>query len=118
MRTHKGLDVLKNSIELVKIAYNVTSSFPKDELYGFTNQIRRTAISIPSNIAEGAGRNHNKEFIQFLDMDQGSLSELETQFKKAKELDFIKEDIYDLLLQQINQIRAQFVGLIKHLQNK
>lgn len=118
MKTHKDLDVWKNSIELVKLVYKVTSNFPKDELYGLTNQIRRAAISIPSNLAEGAGRNHNKEFIQFLYIAQGSLSELETQLIIAKELDFIKGDILESLIIRLNQIRAQLVGLIKYLQKK
>jgi four helix bundle protein len=118
MKTHKDLDVWKNSIELVKAVYKITSNFPKEELYSFTNQIRRAAVSIPSNLAEGAGRNHNKEFIQFLYIAQGSLSELETQLIIAKELDFIKGDILESLIIRLNQIRAQLVGLIKYLQKK
>ncbi len=118
MKTHKDLDVWKNSIELVKDVYKVTSIFPKEELYGLTNQLRRSTISIPSNIAEGAGRNHNKEFIQFLYIAQGSISELETQLIISKELDFVKEDILEKLIIRLNQIRAQLVGLIKYLQKK
>jgi four helix bundle protein len=66
MKTHKDLDVWKKAIELVASIYKTTSSFPKEELYGLTSQIRRAAVSLPSNIAEGAARNHVNEFRQFL----------------------------------------------------
>ena len=72
MKTHKDLEVWKNSIELVTEIYRITETFPKSELYGLVNQIRRSAVSIPSNISEGAARNHQKEFIQFLYIAQGS----------------------------------------------
>ena len=79
MKLHKDLDVWKRSIEFVTFVYNFTKNFPKKEIYGFTNQIRRAAVSITSNIAEGAARNYSKEFIQFLFISLGSISELETQ---------------------------------------
>jgi four helix bundle protein len=66
MKTHKDLDVWKKAIELVASIYKIPSSFPKEELYGLTSQIRRAAVSLPSNIAEGAARNHVNEFRQFL----------------------------------------------------
>lgn len=88
MKTHKDLDVWKNSISLVKEIYIVSKLFPKDELYGLTNQIRRSAVSVASNIAEGAARNYEKEFIRFLYIAKGSLSELETQIIIAKELEY------------------------------
>ena len=78
-RTHKDLDVWNKSIELAEKIYKVTSSFPKEEQYGIVSQIRRSVVSISSNIAEGAARNSKKEFIQFLYIALGSLSELETQ---------------------------------------
>lgn len=86
MKSHKDLEVWKRSVELVKTIYEITKSFPKEELYGLTNQMRRSAISIPSNIAEGAARNHNKEFIQFLYITLGSIAELETQIIISKKL--------------------------------
>jgi four helix bundle protein len=79
MKTHKDLEVWKNSIKLVTTIYTVTKSYPKEELFGLTNQMRRSAVSIPSNIAEGAARNSKKEFIQFLHIARGNLAELETQ---------------------------------------
>ena len=78
IRNHKDLEVWKKSMDLVSNIYKITESFPNKELYGLTNQIRRAAVSIPSNIAEGAARNSKKEFIQFLYIALGSLSELET----------------------------------------
>jgi len=118
MRTHKDLDVWKNSIDFVTEIYKLTNKFPKSEFYGLTNQIRRSAVSIPSNIAEGAGRAHNKEFIQFLNISLGSISEIETQLTISKNLGFIDTDNFDIFLNKLNLIRSQIVGLIKYLKNK
>ena len=74
MKTHKDLNVWKLAIEFVTSIYKMTDKFPKSELYGLTSQIRRTSVSIPSNIAEGSARNHNKEFIQFLYIALSSLN--------------------------------------------
>ena len=89
MRTYKDLDVWKNAMDLVKCIYDETKSFPKEEMFGLTNQIRRAAVSIPSNIAEGSGRAHNKEFINFLYIALGSLAELETQLMIANNLKMV-----------------------------
>jgi four helix bundle protein len=88
--THKDLDVWKAAMELAKLVYLITSKFPKEELYGLTQQIRRSAVSIPSNIAEGAARNSRKEFIQFLHISLGSLAELETQLLLSEKLGFLQ----------------------------
>ncbi|HCX99049.1 MAG TPA: four helix bundle protein [Bacteroidales bacterium] len=117
MKTHKDLDVWKKAIELVASIYKTTSSFPKEELYGLTSQIRRTAVSIPSNIAEGAARNHNKEFIQFLYIALGSGSELETQLIISKMLGFISEENAQELINELNSISRMLQGLIKHVKN-
>ena len=76
MKDHKKLDIWKMSVDLVPEVYEITKKFPKEELYGLTNQVRRSAVSIPSNISEGAARNTEKEFIQFLYIALGSASEL------------------------------------------
>ena len=73
---------------LVELVYRETAAFPKEELYGLTNQIRRAAISVPSNIAEGAARNTSREFVQFLGITCGSLAELDTQLELARRLGF------------------------------
>ncbi len=109
--THKDLEVWKVSRQYVLDIYKMTSLFPQDEMYGLTSQIRRSAISIPSNIAEGCGRRSNKELIQFLYIAIGSLSELETQLLIASDLDFCNmEDCnFDILI----SIRKMLFGLIK-----
>jgi four helix bundle protein len=115
LKTHKDLECWKNSMNLVKSLYELTSNFPKEELFGLTNQLRRAAVSVPSNIAEGSARNSKKEFIQFLYIAGGSLSEIETQLIISKELEFIEEKIFNLLINNLNLIRAQITGLIKYL---
>ncbi len=79
VKTHKDLDVYKLSIELVADIYQATNRFPKEELFGLTAHVSKSAVSIPSNIAEGSARNHKKEFIQFLYISLGSAAELDTQ---------------------------------------
>jgi four helix bundle protein len=118
MKTHKDLDVWKNSIDLVTSIYKITNNFPKSEIYSLTNQIRRCAISIPSNIAEGAGRSHNKEYVQFLYISLGSLSELETQLIISNNIEYLSENNLQVLNEKIIYIRAQLIGLIKYLKNK
>jgi four helix bundle protein len=115
IRTHKDLDVWNKSMELAEKLYNLTTNFPKDEQYGLISQIRRSAVSIPSNIAEGAARNSNKEFVQFLYIALGSLSEIETQLLLANRLKFIQEAT---LLDDIESIRKMLLGLIKFLKGR
>ena len=85
---HKDLEVWKKSMDLVELTYDLTSKFPSDERFGLVSQMRRAAVSIPSNIAEGAARKGDKELIQFLMIALGSLSELETQYLIAVRLKF------------------------------
>ena len=81
--SYRDLVVWQKSMELTKKIYTITKDFPKEEVYGLTSQIRRSAVSIPSNIAEGKGRNSDKEFVRFLQISLGSLYELQTQFELA-----------------------------------
>lgn len=115
MKTHKDLNVWKNSIDLVTNIYEITKNYPNNEQYGLISQMKRSAVSVPSNIAEGAGRNYKKEFIQFLFIAQGSLSELETQLIISVNLKYIEESSFELLNNKMNEIRAQISGLIKYL---
>jgi four helix bundle protein len=94
MRDHKELDVWKESVELVTEIYTATRLFPKEEVYGLTNQVRRAAVSIPSDIAEGAARQTSKEFMQFLYIALGSVAELETQLIIAENLHYIETKRY------------------------
>lgn len=116
--THKDLDLWKDSIKFVSHVYEVTSDFPNDEKYGLVSQIRRAAVSIPSNIAEGAGRNHKKEFIQFLYIASGSLAEIDTHFIISHELKFISSDRLESISNKIIKIRSQLFGLIRGLKSK
>jgi len=109
------LDVWKKSIELVASIYKITSSFPKEELYGLTSQIRRAAVSLPSNIAEGAARNHVNEFRQFLYIALASGAELETQLIIAKMLGFITDEKSQELINELNSISRMLQGLIKSI---
>ena len=110
---HLNLDVWKKSIDLVNEVYLITRKFPADEKYGIVQHIRRSAISIPSNIAEGAGRLSKKEFVKFLSIAQGSLSELETQFIIARNLDYISG--LDHIESEIKSIRLMIKGLTRKL---
>ncbi len=116
MKTHKDLDVWKLSRELVSDVYRVSADFPKSELYGLTNQIRRSAVSIPSNIAEGSARQGNKEFIHFLYVALGSLAELETQLFLVIDLNYLKED--KKLFKKLERIRMMLLGLIRSIKQK
>lgn len=86
------MDVWMKSMDLVEKIYTISNEFPKEEIYGLKNQIRRASVSIPSNIAEGAARKSNKEFLQFIHIAIGSLSEVETQYLLSIRLGLLKED--------------------------
>jgi len=117
MKTHKDLDLWRNSIELVKNAYKVTDGFPRREDFGLTSQMRKAAVSIASNIAEGAGRHSKKEFERFLYISLGSLSELDTQVVIAKELNYINNDSLKKFDKEAQLLRKMFFGLIKSLKD-
>ena len=114
-KPHKKLDVWLKSIDLVQNIYEITKSFPKAEDYGLTSQIRRSAVSIPANIAEGAARQTKKEFIQFLYTAQGSLSELDTHMEVALKLGYIKEGLIQDIPILMNDIDKMLTGLRKSL---
>lgn len=116
MKSHKDLDVWKKSMEMVVAIYRLTRQFPSDEQYGLTSQIRRSAISIPSNIAEGAACNSDKEFKQFLYIALGSASEVETQLLLAEKLGFM--DSVGIFQNDISDIRKMLTGLISYVSKK
>ncbi len=113
MRSHKDLEVWKRSIELVTSIYEVTKNFPKEEIYGLTSQIRRCAVSVPSNIAEGAARHSSKEYLQFLYISLGSISELETQLIISQNLEFIKNSTE--IIDKVLKVKQVLYGLIKYV---
>jgi four helix bundle protein len=112
---HKEMDVWKKSMDLAEAIYTITRAFPKEEIYGLMSQIRRATVSIPSNIAEGAARKSNKEFLQFLSISLGSLSEVETQSQLAIRLGFISEDAD--LNNLIVSVRKLLLGTRNYVRN-
>jgi four helix bundle protein len=115
IETYRDLDIWKKGIEAVKDTYELTEKFPRQETYGLVSQMRRTAISIPSNVAEGFKRCHNKEYRQFLHMSLGSCAELETQVTIAKELKYVQEDEESILLDKLDHIGRMITNLLKKL---
>ncbi|HUT29037.1 MAG TPA: four helix bundle protein [Sedimentisphaerales bacterium] len=115
IKTYRDLDIWKLGIEVVKDTYKLSESFPSHELYGLISQMRKSAVSIPSNIAEGFRRFHNKEYKQFLRMALGSCAELETQITIAKELHYLQHDKEGVLLEKLDHLCRMISSLIKKL---
>lgn len=113
-KPHKKLDLWNAAMELAVLVYHVTDSFPKEERYGLTDQVRRAIASVPSNIAEGAGRQTKKEFINYLHMAQGSFSELDTHLELAKRLRYLAQDNWTIIDKRMERIDKMLSGLIRH----
>ena len=111
----KDLIVWQKSIDLVAKVYKTTKKFPKEETYGLTNQIRRAAVSVPSNISEGHARNSTAEFRKFLSIARGSLAEIETQFIIARRLNYIAETDFQFLRDLQIEINKMLNSLMKKL---
>ncbi len=104
IKSYKDLLIWQKGIKNVVLIYQLVKSFPKEELYALSSQLKRAAVSVPSNIAEGYGRNSEKSFSHFLNIARGSLYEVETQLTIAKELGFIlDENLYQVILTQIDE---------------
>lgn len=114
MHDFKELIVWQKTMRFTKRFYEVTSNYPKSEIYGLTSQSRRACVSIASNIAEGAGRNSNAQFINFLNIALGSSFELECQIVLARDLEFIQIEISDDLLKDLKHIQNMLVKLIQN----
>ena len=110
---HKDLAVWKESIVLVKIVYLAVGRFPQNELFALSSQMRRAAVSVPSNIAEGCGRGSNSEILRFCNIASGSLSELDTQVVIAEELGYIEDSAE--LNNQIVLVRKLLAGFKNHI---
>lgn len=115
IKTFRDLKIWQKGIELIKEVYKVSKDFPKEEQYGLSAQMRRSSISIPSNIAEGFRRRYSKEHKQFLSIALGSCAELETQTVIAKELDYINKESETILLEFIDHISRMIVNLDKKI---
>jgi len=118
MRPHESLDVWKKAIDFVVEVYRITDEFPKEEKFGLTSQIRRAAVSIAANIAEGAGRKSTKEFLNFLSISQGSASEVETELLISLRLHFLPEKDFQSLAVKLDEIGRMITGLSSHLKTK
>ncbi len=111
MNQYRNLKVWQKAVELATDVYRISGSFPKEETYGLTSQIRRSVVSIASNIAEGAGRNHKNEFVQFLSIAYASAYELETQLIIAKNLKFLSNPDFELLIKAVEEVQKMLYGL-------
>ena len=118
MRPHHNLDVWKKAVDLSVRVYAATESFPKEEKFGLTQQIRRAAVSIAANIAEGAGRKSRREFSRFLSIAQGSKSEVETELLIAFRLGYIAEQEYRNLIVSLNEVGRMITGLRNYLKKR
>jgi four helix bundle protein len=114
---YRKLKIWQKSIDLSVLIYKTTGQFPKDEIYALVSQLKRAVVSIPSNIAEGSGRNTDKEFIQFLFIAYGSSCELDTQIELSKRLNFISEEEYNSITSEINEIQKMIFKLRDKLLN-
>ncbi|MCD6556267.1 MAG: four helix bundle protein [Chlorobi bacterium] len=117
MHNLKELSIWNKAIILTIEVYEAVSNFPIDERFGLTSQIKRSAVSIPSNIAEGAGRNNVKEFIHFLGISNGSSFELQTQIILANKLNLMNKETSNSILNKIDEVQKMTYGLIKKLRN-
>lgn len=116
--SYRDLQVWQKSMRLALLTYELCKHFPKDELYGLTSQIRRSAISVPSNIAEGHARNSSKEFLRYLSISVGSLAELETQILLSRELTYLNTDDSATLLNKADEVGKMIRGLQKSIKTK
>lgn len=115
MKTFRDLLVWQKAMDLVTQLYKVTSAFPQEELYGITSQIRRSGVSVPSNIAEGYGRRSTKDYVRYLNMATGSLYELETQLQISNNLDLLSDDDYKPLDEATREIERMITALRKKI---
>ena len=118
LKSHKELDVWKRSYALCKLVYRDTKRFPEDERFGLTSQLRRNAVSIPSNIAEGYNRNSTRDYLRFLWIAKGSLAELDTQIMLSADLEVAPHDAMNAILEDIGHIERMLLALIRSLEKK
>lgn len=118
MNNFRKLKIWNKSVDLATVVYDLTKNYPKTEMYGIVSQMRRSVVSISSNIAEGAGRESRKEFKRFLNIAKGSGYELETQLTISKNLVFISQDRFDEIIVSITELHKMILSLIKTLNKK
>ena len=113
--SHKDLKVWQKGIDLVVLVYQITQSYPKEEIYALTSQMRRCTSSIPANIAEGSGRRNVGELTHFLHIALGSASELETFLVISEKLGYLEEENKEVVLELLNEVMKMLVGMIRKL---
>src|SRR5689334_16114331 len=118
VRGYRDLIVWQDSMDLVVAIYHITASFPREERYSLVDQLRRAAVSVPSNIAEGHGRSRTGDYLRHLSVAVGSLSEVETQIQIARRLEYIGDDDQSRLLDSCNSIAKMLGGLIRSLRKR
>lgn len=111
------LEVWKSAMDLAETVYKITDKFPKTEIFGITDQIRRAAVSIPSNTAEGKGRDSTKDFIRFLNIAKGSLYELQTQCILANKIGYLDQENYRSIIKMCETLEHRLSALIKYLKH-
>jgi four helix bundle protein len=118
VQSYRDLKGWQKAMDLVELVYNTTRAWPKEEIYGLTSQVRRAVVSVPSNIAEGQGRNSEKEFLHHLYIAYGSLCEVETQLLVAQRLDYLNSDTTRHLLTTSAEVGRLLNGLTRYLTDK
>jgi len=118
MHNFKKLKIWVEAIDLSIEIYSVTKQFPDAEKFGLISQLRRASVSVASNIAEGAGRNSEKEFMQYCYIANGSLCEIETQITIANKITILEEQVYNSLIEKITELRKMIFGFIKNLKQQ
>lgn len=117
MNSYRDLIVWQKGLKLVTDIYKSSESFPKSEVFGLTAHLRKTAVSVPSNIAEGYGRGSQNDYVRFLKIARGSLYELQTQLEVSSNLGYLKQEVFEVLEQKANEIERMLNTLIKKVQN-
>jgi four helix bundle protein len=118
IKTYRDLIVWQKSMALVTEVYKITKNFPQDEMYGLVVQMRRCSVSVPSNIAEGYGRNSTPDYIRFLKIDLGSLYELQTQLDISLNLKYLQDDTFGQLFESSREVERMLSSLIRKLDDK
>jgi four helix bundle protein len=117
-KPHKDLKVWQRGMDMVMAVYRLTAQFPSEEKYGLSSQMRRAVVSVVSNIAEGAARQGNAEFVQFLHVSLGSVSELDTQLELARRLGFVRDEDWQRLDGDLQEIDRMLIGLRNSLRKQ
>lgn len=115
IKSHRDLRVWQQAYGLGLLVYRATESFPKGEQFGLTSQLRRSAVSVPSNIAEGYGRGHRNEYSRFLKIARGSLCELDTQLRYAADLGYLRPTTREKLTHEVGECSKMLAGLIRRI---